>query len=77
MMGTASNLDIMRKGGFGSDELADARPNDMVIAVKTESREAADAVVAAVKDALKKQRRERGKERWKKGNQKLGGSKGA
>lgn len=53
MMGTAANLDIMRKGGFGSDELADARPNDMVIAVKTESREAADAVVAAVKDALK------------------------
>ena len=36
MMGTPANLDIMRKGGFGSDELEKAKPNDMVIAVKTD-----------------------------------------
>ena len=38
MMGTAANLDIMRKGGFGSDEMNEAKPNDMVIAVKTEKK---------------------------------------
>ena len=53
MMGTAANLDIMRKGGFGSEEMAEAKPNDMVIAVKADSQEAVDAVLAAVKEALK------------------------
>ena len=57
MMGTPANLDIMRKGGFGSDELEKAKPNDMVIAVKTEAPEAVDAVLAAVKDAVKGQKK--------------------
>lgn len=52
MMGTSANLEIMRKGGFGSDEMKDAKPNDMVIAVKAEKKEAADQVVRAVADAV-------------------------
>ena len=53
MMGTAANLDIMRKGGFGSDKMDEAKPNDMVIAVKSESDEAVQEVVKAVQEALK------------------------
>lgn len=53
MMGTAANLDIMRKGGFGSEQMEQAKPNDMVIAVKANSREAVDEAVNAVKEALK------------------------
>ncbi len=57
MMGTPANLDIMRKGGFGSDELEKAKPNDMVIAVKTDDDSAVEAVLAAVKDAVKGQKK--------------------
>ena len=53
MMGTQANLDIMRKGGFGSEKLEEARPNDMVIAVKAESEDAVAGVVQAVAEALK------------------------
>ena len=53
MMGTAANLDIMRKGGFGSDKMSEANPNDMVIAIKTDREEVVDQVVKAVNDALK------------------------
>ena len=53
MMGTAANLDIMRKGGFGSDKMDEAKPNDMVIAVKSDSEEVVKEVVKAVNDALK------------------------
>lgn len=51
MMGTAANLEIMRKGGFGSDRLKEAKPNDMVIAVDTEDEYAVNAVIKAVKKA--------------------------
>ena len=61
MMGTAANLDIMRKGGFGSDEMNEAKPNDMVIAVKTEKKEVVDQVVKAVKDAVSGKKEENAK----------------
>lgn len=53
MMGTSANLEIMRKGGFGSDRLKEAQPNDMVIVVDTEEEGAAAAVVKAVEEAVR------------------------
>lgn len=63
MMGTSANLEIMRKGGFGSDKLDEARPNDMVIVAETEDENAAKTVVKAVKEAVsggKESRRQSG-----------------
>ncbi|WRS28865.1 acyl-CoA synthetase FdrA [Oscillospiraceae bacterium MB08-C2-2] len=52
MMGSAANLEIMKRGGFDCAELAKAMPNDMVIAVDTEDAANAEAIVEAVREAL-------------------------
>lgn len=51
MMGTAANIEIMKKGGFESEELKKAKPNDMVICVDTAEDEAFHKVVEAVTQA--------------------------
>jgi succinyl-CoA synthetase alpha subunit len=51
-MGTAMNLDLLRSLGFAAAALAEATPNDLVIAVDCESAESAKAARAAAKQAL-------------------------
>jgi succinyl-CoA synthetase alpha subunit len=51
-MGTAMNLDLLRSLGFAAAVLAEATPNDLVIAVDCESAESAKAARAAAKQAL-------------------------
>ena len=58
MMGTAANLAIMEKGGFGSEKLKEARPNDIVIAVKADKEEVVDGVMQEVQNTLKGKKKE-------------------
>lgn len=58
MMGTAANLAIMEKGGFGSEKLKEARPNDIVIAVKADKEEAVEGVMQEVQNTLKGKKKE-------------------
>ena len=51
-MGTAMNLDLLRSLGFDAAALAEATPNDLVIAIDCESAESAKAARAAAKQAL-------------------------
>ena len=51
-MGTAMNLDLLRSLGFDAAALAEATPNDLVIAVDCDSAESAEAARAAAKQAL-------------------------
>ena len=51
-MGTAMNLDLLRSLGFEAAALAEATPNDLVIAVDCDSAESAEAARAAAKQAL-------------------------
>ena len=51
-MGTEMNLDLLRSLGFDSAALAEAAPNDLVIAVDCNSVESAEAARAAAKRAL-------------------------
>jgi succinyl-CoA synthetase alpha subunit len=51
-MGTAMNLDLLRSLGFDAAALAEATPNDLVIAVDCESAKTANAARAAAKQAL-------------------------
>jgi FdrA protein len=51
-MGTAMNLDLLRSLGFDAAALAEATPNDLVIAIDCESAESAQAARAAAKLAL-------------------------
>ncbi len=51
-MGTAMNLDLLRSLGFAAAALAEATPNDLVIAVDCDSAESAKAARAAAKQAL-------------------------
>ena len=52
MMGTAANIEIMKKGGFVSEELEKAKPNDMVISVDTEEKDVVDKVLEEVNKAF-------------------------
>lgn len=52
MMGTAANIEIMKKGGFVSEELEKAKPNDMVISVDTEEKDVVDKVLEEVNRAF-------------------------
>ena len=72
MMGTSANLEIMRKGGFGSDRLKEAQPNDMVIVVDTEEEGAAAAVVKAVEEAVRGRKETGRADRRQENRQKLG-----
>ena len=51
-MGTPMNLDLLRSLGFDAAALAEATPNDLVIAVDCNSAESAKAARAAAKQAL-------------------------
>jgi succinyl-CoA synthetase alpha subunit len=51
-MGTAMNLDLLRSQGFEAAALAEATPNDLIIAVDCESAETAKAAFDAAKQAL-------------------------
>jgi succinyl-CoA synthetase alpha subunit len=51
-MGTAMNLDLLRSLGFDAKALAEATPNDLLIAIDCESPESANAARAAAKRAL-------------------------
>lgn len=51
-MGTAMNLDLLRSQGYPAARLAEATPNDLLIAVDCETAESASAAVAAAKQAL-------------------------
>jgi len=51
-MGTAMNLDLLLSLGFDAATLAEATPNDLVIAVDCDSDESAEAARAAAKKAL-------------------------
>lgn len=48
MMGTPANKDILRETGFGTDDLGQGGPNDMVIVVGTDASDVVDTVVAEV-----------------------------
>jgi len=51
-MGTPMNLDLLRSQGFSAATLAEATPNDLVIAVDCDAADSAKAAVAAAKQAL-------------------------
>ena len=51
-MGTAMNLDLLRSLGFDAAALAEATPNDLLIAIDCVSPESANAARAAAKQAL-------------------------
>jgi succinyl-CoA synthetase alpha subunit len=55
-MGTAMNLDLLRSLGFDAAALAEATPNDLVIAVDCKSSESAAAAFAAAKQALSRKK---------------------
>lgn len=52
MMGTAANIDIMKKSGFDTEGLAQARPNDMVVVVDTEDETVLDTVKETIARAM-------------------------
>ena len=49
-MATELNVDVLR--GMGFDVPAEAGPNDLVVALRTESEDGVEAALAAVADAL-------------------------
>ncbi|MEQ6353209.1 acyl-CoA synthetase FdrA [Lysinibacillus sp. M3] len=53
MMGTPANKDIFKSSGLGTDELENAKPNDIVIVVDTDQEEKVDEVKEEVEIALK------------------------
>ncbi len=52
MMGTAANIDIMRKSGFDVKELDDVKPNDMVVVVDTDEESALEVAKQKVEQVL-------------------------
>jgi len=52
VMGTEANLDELRSRGFGDEDLASARANDLVLAVEAASEEAAEEALGAGMQAL-------------------------
>lgn len=53
MMGTDANKDIFNTAGLFTDEVAQAKSSDMVVAVDTDSEERVSEILAAVDDFLK------------------------
>ncbi|WP_210619046.1 acyl-CoA synthetase FdrA [Mammaliicoccus lentus] len=53
MMGTPANKDIFKSSGLGTEELEDAKPNDIAIVVDTEDEEKVEEVSKAVDEELK------------------------
>lgn len=53
MMGTDANKDIFNTAGLFTDEVAQAKSSDMVVAVDTDSEEKVSEILAAVDDFLK------------------------
>lgn len=51
-MGTPMNLELLRNLGFAGDQLSKAGPNDLIIAVETESEDAGAEAVALAGDLL-------------------------
>jgi len=51
-MGAAMNLDLLRSQGYAAATLAEATPNDLLIALDCETAESLGAAVAAAKEAL-------------------------
>jgi FdrA protein len=52
LMGTPANLATLATDGFGPDELAGIGANDLVLAVRADEAEAADAALASAEQAL-------------------------
>ena len=53
MMGTPANKDIFKSSGLGTDEMAAAKPNDIIIVVDTEDAAKVDEVNEQVDAELK------------------------
>ena len=53
MMGTPANKDIFKSSGLGTDEMAAAKPNDIIIVVDTEDAAKVDEVKQKVQIVVK------------------------
>lgn len=53
MMGTAANLEIMKKSGFDAEGIDDAKPNDLVAVVDTDDLSAVEQVKEEIERSLK------------------------
>jgi FdrA protein len=54
VMGTEQNIDTLRQSGLNSEDLAEAEPNDLVIAVDAESEEAGREAIEFALETLEK-----------------------
>jgi FdrA protein len=65
MIGTEANKDIMREAGLLADAGAAAGPGDLVIALRAADATAADAALAAAREALERRPAARGGAAWR------------
>ena len=52
LMATPANLEVLGRAGLLADEIGDASPNDIIIAIEAESDKAADSSIEWAKEML-------------------------